>query len=238
MRRAGSYSRSSLLAVIKGARVSSYDGSIVKLTDGTAIAASTLVWTAGVKPNRVIESLPYQKERGRVVVNEYLRVPEVYGVWAAGDCAAVPNGETGEFYPPTAQHGLREAVAAAKNIERAILGRPLKPFRYRTLGLLASIGHHTGVAKVFGVKFSGFVAWWMWRTVYLAKLPRLAKKLRVMVDWTLDLFFGREIEQMVTLRDAEVIADRLARVHARTIQRHKLTATPVRAQTAQLTGSS
>ena len=80
--------------VIKGARVSSYDGSIVKLTDGTAIAASTLVWTAGVKPSRVIESLPYQKERGRLVVTEYLHVPEVYGVWAAGDCAAVPNGET------------------------------------------------------------------------------------------------------------------------------------------------
>jgi hypothetical protein len=84
------------------------------------------------------------------------------------------------------------------------------------------------VAKVFGIKFSGFIAWWMWRTVYLAKLPRLAKKLRVMVDWTLDLFFGREIEQMVTLRDAELIADRLARVHARTTQRHKLTATPLR----------
>jgi len=215
--------------IIKGVRVSGYDGSLVRLSDGTSIAASTLVWTAGVKPNRVIESLPYQKESGRVVVNEYLRVPEVYGVWAAGDCTAVPNGETGEFYPPTAQHGLREAVAAAKNIERAIMGRPLKPFRYRTLGLLASIGHHTGVAKVLGIKFSGFPAWWMWRTVYLAKLPRLAKKLRVMVDWTLDLFFGREIEQMVTLRDAELIADRLARVHARTLQRHEITATPVRA---------
>src|SRR4029077_14661485 len=81
--------------------------------------------------------------------------------------------------------------------------------------MLASIGHHSGVARVFGVKFFGFIAWWMWRTFYLAKLPRLAKKLRVIVNWTLDFFFGREIEQMVTFRDAEAIADRLARIHAR-----------------------
>jgi NADH dehydrogenase len=182
--------------------------------------------------------LPYQKERGRLVVNKYLGLPEVNGVWAAGDCAAVPTGETGEFYPPTAQHGLREAVAAAKNIEAMILGRPLKPFRYRTIGLLASIGHHTGVAKILGIKFSGFLAWWMWRTIYLAKLPGLAKKLRVMVGWTLDLLFGREIEQMMTLRDAEMIADRLAKAYARTTHRHPLTATPFRASDPQLIGGN
>src|SRR5438128_2525400 len=220
--------------VIKGARVASYDGAIVRLSDGTSIRASTLVWTAGVWPSRVIESLPYPKERGRLVVNKYLGLPEVNGVWAAGDCAAVPTGETGEFYPPTAQHGLREAIAAAKNIEAIIIGRPLKPFRYRTLGLLASIGHQTGVARVFGINFSGFIAWWMWRTVYLAKLPGLAKKLRVMVDWTLDLLFGREIEQIMTLRDAEMIADRLAKAYARTTHQHPLTATPFRASDPQL----
>jgi NADH dehydrogenase len=210
--------------VIKGARVSGYDGSLVRLSDGTSIAASTLVWTAGVKANRVLESLPYPKERGRLLVNEYLGLPELNGVWAAGDCAAVPTDRRGVFYPPTAQHGLREAVAAAKNIERVITGRSPKPFRFKTIGMLASIGHHTGVAMVFGIKFSGFIAWWMWRTVYLAKLPRLSKKLRVMMDWTLDFFFGREIEQMVTFRDAEAIADRLARVHARTIQMNHVTA--------------
>ena len=240
--------------VIKGARVSSYDGSTVRLSDGTSIEASTLVWTAGVRPNRVIESLPYQKERGRLLVNEYLGVPELNGVWAAGDCAAVPNVKPNSdscksssaqtaspartFYPPTAQHGLREAIAAAKNIEATILGNSLKPFRYRTIGLLASIGHRTGVAKVFGMKFSGFIAWWMWRTIYLAKLPGLAKRLRVMVDWTLDLFFGREIEQMVTLRDAEIIADRLARAHARTTYQQQPTAAPFRASEPQLIGGN
>jgi NADH:ubiquinone reductase (H+-translocating) len=198
--------------VIKGARVASYDGSVVKLNDGRSIPAATLIWTAGVKPSPVIASLPVAKEKDRVRVNENLAVPEVTGLWAVGDCAAVPDSESGQFYPPTAQHGLREGVAAAKNIERTILGQPLKPFRFKTLGLLAAIGHRTGVAMVFGMKFSGFVAWWLWRSVYLLKLPRLAKKLRVVVAWTLDLFFGRDITQIITVRDVEEISDRLTRM--------------------------
>ena len=158
--------------------------------------------------------LPCPKERGRILVDDCLAVAGTPGVWAAGDCAAVPDG-TGKFYPPTAQHGMREATVAAKNIARAIAGEPLKPFRYKTIGMLASLGHHTGVAMLCGMKFSGFVAWWMWRSVYLAKLPRLAKKLRVAVDWTLDLFFGSEIEQTITARDIEATAEQISRVRAR-----------------------
>jgi NADH:quinone reductase (non-electrogenic) len=203
--------------IIKGARVAGYDGSVVKLTDGTSIPATTLIWTAGVKPGVAIESLGCKKERGRLLVNEYLSVPGVGGLWAAGDCAAVPDGyETGNFFPPTAQHGLREAIRAAKNIEAAILGRPLKPFVFTTLGQLATIGRRTGVAMVFGLKFSGLIAWAMWRSIYLMKLPGLAKKLRVMMDWTLDLLFGREIVQMITLHDVQALTDRLARIRAQT----------------------
>ena len=199
--------------VIKGARVASYDGWVVTLNNGISIPASTLVWTAGVKPSPVVAALGVAKERGRIRTDEYLQVPGFTGLWAAGDSAAVPDGyETGIFFPPTAQHGMREAVVAAKNIERTILGQPLKPFRYRTMGMLASIGHHTGVASLFGFKFSGFIAWWMWRSVYLAKLPRVVKKLRVMLAWTLDLFFGRDIEQMITLRDVEELSERWARI--------------------------
>ncbi len=110
---------------------------------------------------------------------------------------------------------MRAALIAAKNIERTILGRPLQPFRYRAMGMLASIGHHTGVASIFGFKFSGFIAWWMWRSVYLAKLPRMVKKLRVLTAWTLDLLFGRDIEQMITLRDVEELSERWARIRAR-----------------------
>lgn len=202
--------------VIAGVGVAGFDdGSLVRLSDGKSLPASTLIWTAGIKPSPVIASLPYQKERGRVLVNEFLRVPGVSGLWAAGDCAAVPDGTTGKFHPPTAQHGLRQGLGAAKNIEAEILGRPPTPFVFKTLGQLASIGHRTGVAMVFGIKFSGFIAWCLWRTVYLLKLPRLAKKLRVISVWTLELLFSREIEQIITLRDIEELTSRMTRIRAR-----------------------
>src|SRR6476646_1469664 len=204
--------------VIKGPRVANYDGVVVTLSDGTSIPAATLIWTAGVKPSPVIAQLPCEKERGRLLVSEYLAVTGVPGLWAAGDCAAVPILNTENFHPPTAQHALREGVTVAKNIEAMILDGALKPFRFKMLGQLASIGHHTGVAMVFGIKFSGFIAWWFWRSVYLMKLPRLAKKLRVMVSWTADLFFGREIEQMITLRDVEELSSQWARIRARAKQ--------------------
>ena len=213
--------------VIKGARVANYDGEVVTLSDGTSIPAATLIWTAGVKPSPVIAQLPCEKERGRLLVSEYLAVTGVPGLWAAGDCAAVPILDTENFHPPTAQHGLREGVTVAKNIEATILDRSLKPFRFKMLGQLASIGHHTGVAMVFGIKFSGFIAWWFWRSVYLMKLPGLAKKLRVMASWTLDLFFGQQIEQMITARDIEALSGQLARIRARTKQARSTSAASV-----------
>ena len=212
--------------VIKGARVASYDGSLVRLSDGQSIPASTLIWTAGVKPSAVIASLPCRKERGRLVVDEFLSVPGVSGLWAAGDCAAVPVSETGEFHPPTAQHGLRQGLIAARNIEAAILGRPLTPFIFSTMGQLATIGRRTGVATVFGRRFSGFIAWCLWRAVYLMKLPRLTKKLRVMVSWILDLFFAREIEQMITLRDVEALSELAGRLRPRAAEQTLFTSTP------------
>ena len=213
--------------VIKGPRVANYDGVVVTLSDGTSIPAATLIWTAGVKPSPVIAQLPCEKERGRLLVSEYLAVTGVPGLWAAGDCAAVPILDTENFHPPTAQHGLREGVTVAKNIEAMILDRSLKSFRFKMLGQLASIGHHTGVAMVFGIKFSGFIAWWFWRSVYLMKLPGLAKKLRVMASWTLDLFFGQEIEQMITVRDIEALSGQLARIRARTKQARSTSAASV-----------
>lgn len=212
--------------VIKGARVASYDGSLVRLSDGQSIPASTLIWTAGVKPSAIIASLPCHKERGRLVVDEFLSVPGVPGLWAAGDCAAVPVSETGEFHPPTAQHGLRQGLIAARNIKAAILGRPLTPFIFSTMGQLATIGRRTGVATVFGLRFSGFIAWSLWRAVYLMKLPRLTKKLRVTVSWILDLFFAREIEQMITLRDVEALSELAGRLRPRAAEQTLFTSTP------------
>src|SRR5260370_24403872 len=126
--------------VIKGARVANYDGVVVRLSEGTSIPGATLIWTAGVKRSPVIAQLPCEKERGRLLVSEYLAVTGVPGLWAAGDCAAVPILDAENFHPPTAQHGLREGVTVAKNIEATILNGSLKPFRYKMMGRLTSSG--------------------------------------------------------------------------------------------------
>jgi hypothetical protein len=106
----------------------------------------------------------------------------------------VPDSKNpGQSHPPTAQHAIREGRVVARNIVAALLGRPLKSFSFKTIGLLASIGRRTGVARVFGFNFSGFIAWWMWRTIYLSKLPGLDKKVRVAFDWTLDLLFPKDV---------------------------------------------
>jgi NADH dehydrogenase len=99
----------------------------------------------------------------------------------------------GKSHPPTAQHAIREGKVVAQNIAAALSGRPLASFSFKTIGLLASIGRRTGVARIFGFNFSGFFAWWMWRTIYLSKLPGLDKKVRVAFDWTLDLLFPKDV---------------------------------------------
>src|SRR5262249_54511710 len=126
--------------------------------------------------------------------------PNWPGVWALGDCAVVPNVRPGKPHPPTAQHALREARVVAENIAATIGHRPTRQFDFMTIGQLAAIGRRTGVARVFGINFSGFFAWWLWRTIYLSKLPRFEKKLRVAIDWTLDLLFAKDFVQFLTLR--------------------------------------
>ena len=175
-------------------RVKSVTEGKVFLTDGVSIPSRTLVWTAGTVPSPLISSLPCEKERGRLLVDQFLGVPEWPNVWAVGDCAFVPDiRNPGQSHPPTAQHAIREGKVVAQNIAAVILGRPLKSFSFRTIGLLASIGRRMGVARIFGFNFSGFFAWWMWRTVYLSKLPGLDKKVRVAFDWTLDLLFPKDV---------------------------------------------
>ncbi len=174
----------------------------VTLSDGTTVTTNTLVWTAGICPNSLLDTLPCPKARGRVLVNEYLEVPEWPGLWALGDCAVVPDRKTGKSHPPTAQHALREGKVAAQNILATIRGDQKKPFLYTTMGLLAPIGKRTGVANILGVNFSGFIAWWLWRTIYLLKLPRFEKKVLVALDWTLDVLFSKDLVQFKTVRPA------------------------------------
>lgn len=186
-----------------GARVTAVDDDRVTLADGTVIETGTLLWTAGTSPNPRVSALPCATERGRVPVTPQLNVPDWPGVWALGDCAVIPHPDTGAPYPPTAQHALREGALVARNIAATLQGRPLRPFRFTTLGQLASLGRRTGVARLFGRNISGFAAWWLWRTIYLAKLPRWEKRLRVTLDWTLDLFGAKDLVQFSTERGVE-----------------------------------
>lgn len=151
------------------------------------------------------------KERGRVKVNSNMEVEGFRGLWALGDCAAIP-GPAGGFCPPTAQHASREGKVLASNIVARTRQQHLRAFQFKTLGLLASIGQRKGVARILGVNFSGFVAWWLWRTIYLGKLPRLEKKLRVALDWTLNIFFKKDFVQYNHRRIALPAMERTKRI--------------------------
>jgi NADH dehydrogenase len=181
-------------------KVTAASGSGVELSDGTYIPTRTLVWTAGASSNPLLDHLPCEKDGGRLVVDETLAVKDWPGVWALGDCALIPDRRTGNYFAPTAQHALREGRVLAHNILASLEATPAIPFTFSTIGQLVAIGRRTGVANILGLKFSGFFAWWLWRTIYLIKLPRFEKKLRVALDWTLDLLFSKDFVQFVTFR--------------------------------------
>ena len=184
------------------AKVTGYDGEEVTLNNGDRIATRMMIWTAGTTPAPVLAGLPCAMQHGRVVADECFRVPNWPGVWALGDCALVPDPlNPGTFYPPTAQHAIRQAAVLANNIAADLRGQPLRPFKFKMLGMLAAIGHRAGVAQILGMKFSGIIAWWLWRGIYLSKLPGFQKKVRVAIDWALDLVFSKDIVQIPTLRE-------------------------------------
>jgi len=182
-------------------KVERISGRGVELDDGTTIEAKTVVWTAGTSPSPVLKALPCAKQHGKLVANPFLELPGFEGVWALGDCAVILD-PTGMPYPPTAQHAMRQGKTVARNIVATIRGRKKKKFEYSTIGLLAAIGRRTGVANILGVNFSGFLAWFLWRAIYLGKLPRLEKKVRVALDWTLDLLFAKDLVHLMILRSA------------------------------------
>ncbi len=172
----------------------------IELSNGDRIGSSTLIWTAGVSPNPILDFVACAKGRGRIKVNSNLEVEGVDGLWALGDCALVPDAATGGYCPPTAQHASREGKVVADNIIASVDGKPKKPFTFRTLGQLAAIGRRTGVARILGVNFSGFLAWFLWRGIYWSKLPRTEKKIRVAIDWALDVFFAKDFVQYLDQR--------------------------------------
>ncbi|RYZ36198.1 MAG: NAD(P)/FAD-dependent oxidoreductase [Myxococcaceae bacterium] len=204
----GAYTRKKLIEhgveVRTGVRVQDVTEAGVVLPDGTLVPTKTVVWAAGVTPPSLLASLPCLKERGRLKVNACMEVPGFPGVWALGDCASVPdltNG--GKPCPPTAQHALRQGQVVARNVCSALKGQPGKAFRYKMLGQLAAIGRRAGVARILGLKFSGTFAWFLWRTIYLSKLPRLETKVRVAMNWTLDLIFRKDVVQLIGPRELD-----------------------------------
>jgi NADH:quinone reductase (non-electrogenic) len=178
------------------------DGHVV-LSDGTTFESDTLVWTAGVKANPILAAsdLPMDDKK-RIVAEADLRVAGTPGAWAAGDAAAVPDltGPPGAICSPSAQHAVRQAKLLGDNLARSLRGRSLRPYRHRHVGSVASLGLHRGVAEVYGIKLKGWLAWFMHRTYHVSRMPTFNRKIRIISDWTLALFFRREIVSLGSLQ--------------------------------------
>jgi len=193
--------------------VQSFDGNGVKKKSVAAVGSSsgsssgnnkktdvimsrTLIWTAGVTPVNTIKRAMLKTEKGKVVVNEYMQVPELPGVYAVGDCAFSVDPDTKIPVPPTAQVAEAQAKVAANNLISLIRNRKMQKFVYKQRGQMAIIGKRTGIASIFGMNISGFWAWFVWRGIYLFKIPSAEKRLRVLLDWSIDLFYDRDISRL------------------------------------------
>ena len=199
--------RKSGMEIILNSRVTGATEHSVKLKDGNIIPTNTMIWSGGVGPSSLVSNLSckHDSKSGRIIVNEYLEVQEYKGVFALGDCAFMIDPNTGNPYPPTAQHAVREGSTVAKNIIAEIEEKSDKKevFDYKTRGMMASIGKRTGVGNLVGIQVQGFLAWWIWRNYYLANLPTLHKKIRVLVDWIIDIFFRRDVTMLKTFAEGK-----------------------------------
>ncbi len=187
-----------------GARAHAISAEAVTLADGTMLDTATVICTIGTRPNALVERLGLATERGRIVVDGDLSVPRAPGLWAVGDCAAVPNAFDGIVSPPTAQFAVREARTLAANLLATLSGRPARRFDYRVRGQMAAIGHRKGVADVFGVPLWGLPAWLLWRAYYLSQMPTFGRKLRIFVEWTWGMFFPNDITHLRFTRSHEL----------------------------------
>jgi NADH dehydrogenase len=182
----------------------------VQLSNET-LESGTIVLAAGIVPNAVASAIPVMHDqRGRISVDETMRSRSHPNVWALGDCATIP-GPDGRPYPALAQHTLREGRQLARNVQAVVDGRAPSPFLFRSLGTMASLGHTRAVATVFGLRLTGFPAWWVRRTYYLFQMPRWDRRLRIVLDWTVALFFRPDITKVELQVERELRARELAR---------------------------
>jgi NADH:ubiquinone reductase (H+-translocating) len=174
----------------------------VLLGNGEVIEAETVVCTIGNTTNPLLKTLGLPLERGRLKADPDMRVTETSNIWALGDSTAVPNAWDHKPSPPTAQFAMRQAKQLAANFVRLLKNRETRPFSYRPLGMMASIGHHNAVAEICGLHISGFLGWLLWRSVYLAKMPTLLRKIEVAIDWAWSVLFRPNIVQVHMSRTA------------------------------------
>ena len=189
-----------------GVGVEAVDVDGLRLAGDTRVEASTVISGVGNGVHPLIANSGLALERGRLRVDGSMRVEGHHDVWALGDCAAVPNAEDGSISPTLAQLASPQGVQLAKNLEAVIAGRPPDPFRYRSKGLFCLIGHRSAVGEAFGLKLAGFPAWVLWHGIYWAKMPSVARKLQILVDWAWDLCFPRDIVELSMEQTREIEA--------------------------------
>jgi NADH dehydrogenase len=193
------------VAVLLGKRAAEVHADGIRCTDGEMLSAATVICTIGTRSNALVEVLGLAADRGRIVTQPDLSVEGSNGIWAAGDCALIVNQLDGKAAPPTAQFAVREARLLARNLLRRLAGRATEPFRYRSRGMMAAIGHMNGVADVFGIPLSGLPAWLMWRAYYLSQMPTFGRKLRIYVEWTWGMLFPTDITHFRFTRSGETV---------------------------------
>lgn len=168
----------------------------VVLADGTVLASANVIGTIGTRPNALLEATDLALDRGRLRVNPSMQTVDDPNIWAIGDCALLINGFDGQPCPPTAQFAVRQAKVLARNLIATVEGRPPVNFSYSPRGSMAAIGHLNGVAQVFGMRFTGLLAWFIWRAYYLAQMPTFGRKLRIYIEWTWGMLFPPDITHL------------------------------------------
>lgn len=184
------------IEVLLNTKVNAIENERVLLGNGEVIEASTIICTVGTKPTAFSDDPRLNLTRGKIPTDEYMSVPSLPNVWALGDCALVPNRHDNALSPPTAQFADRQGKHLAKNIALNVSGKPCVPFSYKPVGMLASIGHNKAVAEIYGIKLSGFIAWLIWRGIYLMKMPTFSRKIRLFLEWNWAMFFPPDIAHL------------------------------------------
>ncbi len=206
------------IEVMVGTKLTSFSGDEVVIEDSRppsaenvsiqsqprSIQTKTLIWTAGVTPVDIVKKSVFKTNRGGIVVNDFLQSVDFPEVLAIGDCCYLVDPATNRPLPPTAQSAESEAEIAAKNLYSIIKNKEKEKFVYKSRGQMAVIGKRSAIASMFGIHLHGIVAWWLWRTIYLSKIPRLDKKVRIIMDWTIDFFFDRDISRLKVMREKPI----------------------------------